>query len=145
MKKLFFLLITVVALSTNSKANYNDGYDAGYLFGWQIVEIIVDTHPEYGIVSGNNTSYNTWSSNVNNTNPNMTLTTYVHGPNVGSNLAYDFLGSYSAFAAAEVAINHLWATGAYDWLMSQSTVSSWYLGFYDGFYYGTYDRMWAYQ
>lgn len=142
MKKLFFLLFAVIAFSTHSKANYSDGYDCGYHFGWEIVTIIVDTHPEYGMTQ-NPSSYSSWNDSA--WNAGVGLPTYIQSGTVSSNFEYDFFGSYSAFAAAEVAIWHLWQTGAYDWLMSQASVSSWHLGLYEGFYDGTYARMWAYQ
>lgn len=142
MKKLLFLFLATVALSTGLKANYNDGYDNGYFFGYQIVEIIVDTHPEYGALLEVN-SYSDWNQYAGYAGTG--LPTYITTPSVSANYQYSFEQSYSAFYAAQVAINHLWATGAYDWLMAQSTVSPWHLGLYDGFMAGTYQRMWDFQ
>lgn len=142
MKKLLFLFLATVALSTGLKANYNDGYDNGYLFGYQIVEIVVDTHPEYGAEYAVH-SYSSWDAYAGY--QGVGLPAYITSANVSATYQYSFSQSYSAFNAAQVAISHLWATGAYDWLMAQSTVSPWHLGLYDGFMAGTYQRMWDYQ
>jgi hypothetical protein len=51
--------------------------------------------------------------------------------------SFNLTGNYSAYWAGQTVINHFWATGAYSYLLANSTSGDYQLGLYDGFQYGS--------
>lgn len=149
MKKYFFSSLLVLLLFfSKTQAQYDEGFQAGFSLAYQMVNDLVQQHPEYGIVSNQSVpvsptfdvgTYWTMYTAANSLASALGLPPVPYSPPGLHTWNYiNYYGtlpgvSYSAYQAGQIVNNHFWATGAYSYLENNSTLGGWHLGVYHGF------------
>jgi hypothetical protein len=131
---LFGLLIGFNFIAKSQSIEYSNGFINGFNLGYYMVEQIVAANPSYGTQGGQFPTYQSPLTNYGYTggyvSSNPTVNAIING-------TYNMSGSNSPAFAGQVAINDLWATGAFDYLLTNSSNGDYYLGLYHGFQEGT--------